>query len=752
MTSTTSSSPSNLSLRLGDKAVLILIDAKDEIASGASVWWDDKHKPDQQFLRFDTPSSPRYLLLLQDRKLHNKEVIPSLRLVSDDNSTNLDELPLDEEGIDKFVSYFQSLPQHPRVEIFRFLTTRILSVFDLYREEQFCRLLSALRNALPEMKLTREYSCWLTPHILYVEGVVGNDWPDVAPTLLVTTQKRVMSTRAKFFQTGEDSYSVIAVLEHPLDATNATEYDLTFLSQGRPMPLVPAADSQSLPGSSGFTGRINTRPVYQRHLIRESLGFYLLNHEDLKPDVAVSELFKRLQLFIETPVETSNNPNVPFSINFERVIPIDITGVFVCGWMLDPFNLLEKIEVVSALGFSFPVTNQFYRVRRDDVRQAFAESPYGNFEGDHGFLSYVLIPDEYKKLLSGDIPLIHFRFRIVLKNGDTMTVSPGQQYLDPFTARDYVLNTIHRDMVSDKMLLDCIGPAAQRLQNQCMQKVQVRDVISLGTMPDKPLASIIIPLYKRLEFMKVQFATMANDPAMHQCEIIYVLDSPDQEQEAKEFLLQHSYLYQVPAKLVIMQRNSGYAAANNAGAEFATGDFIVLMNSDVIPKTKGWVTAMTDFYNQTDNIGTLAPKLIYEDGSIQHAGIFFAKTIFPSWLNLHYYKGYPRYYERAMHNKPVPAVTGALLMIKRDLFEDMGRMSTEYVIGDFEDSDLCLQCANRGLDNWYFAEAELYHLERQSVPLNDSYTGGLSWRYNAAVHTRKWGKLIERLMEVYDTE
>ena len=59
----------------------------------------------------------------------------------------------------------------------------------------------------------------------------------------------------------------------------------------------------------------------------------------------------------------------------------------------------------------------------------------------------------------------------------------------------------------------------------------------IGSPVKEPLVSIVIPLYRRLDFLNVQLATMTNDPAMQQCEIIYVLDSPEQEEELRAFLL-----------------------------------------------------------------------------------------------------------------------------------------------------------------------------------------------------------------------
>ena len=112
----------------------------------------------------------------------------------------------------------------------------------------------------------------------------------------------------------------------------------------------------------------------------------------------------------------------------------------------------------------------------------------------------------------------------------------------------------------------------------------------------------------------------------------------------------------------------------------------------------------------------LGPKLLYGDDSLQHAGMYFHRDAFPNrlWLNQHYFKGFPRRYAPANVCRPVPAVTGACLMLQRELFENLGGWDESYVQGDYEDSDLCLRAYQRGCQNWYLPAAELYHLEGQS--------------------------------------
>jgi GT2 family glycosyltransferase len=85
-------------------------------------------------------------------------------------------------------------------------------------------------------------------------------------------------------------------------------------------------------------------------------------------------------------------------------------------------------------------------------------------------------------------------------------------------------------------------------------------------------------------------------------------------------------------------------------------------------------------------------------------------------------------------------------MISSGLYERFGGLRSIYVQGDYEDSDLCLQLAEAGYENWYLPDAELYHLEGQSQAVSSRQ---LHNRYNIWLHTRLWRERIEAMMEQY---
>jgi GT2 family glycosyltransferase len=258
------------------------------------------------------------------------------------------------------------------------------------------------------------------------------------------------------------------------------------------------------------------------------------------------------------------------------------------------------------------------------------------------------------------------------------------------------------------------------------------------------MVSVIVPLYRRVEFIEHQLAQFVHDDDFHRVDLIYVLDSP----ELADFLLPQARrlarLYQVPFRLAILNRNGGFSMANNLGATLARSRLLVLLNSDVLPDKPGWLGTMARFYDSKADIGALGVKLLYEDESLQHAGLYFVRPPGETvWFNEHYFKGLHRDFGPANEVRRVPAVTAACLMIASDLYSDVGGLQGHYIQGDYEDSDLCLRLSERGLTNWYLPSVELYHLEGQSYP-TDARTRNAS--FNRWLHSVDWSDRISTVM------
>ncbi|SCZ12286.1 glycosyltransferase family 2 protein [Microvirga guangxiensis] len=413
------------------------------------------------------------------------------------------------------------------------------------------------------------------------------------------------------------------------------------------------------------------------------------------------------------------------------------TGTLVTGWYRDPVDLFAGIDAVGRDESIRDLTPDLHR---------FPVEVAGPSNGSRlpatGFA--VLAPTS-----TGSAPLLQPRFRLRLKSGAFHPLIPRLQPADSVEARAAALRAVPPQHVDEKLLAQVMTPVIASLHEQARQRIGHPSVITIGVPVVRPKVSVIVPLYKALDFLRFQIAAFATDPWFQSnAELIYVLDSPEQAQEVEHLLGGLHLVYGLPMTFAVMERNGGYARANNVGVSLARGDVLALVNSDIIPTKAGWLEALvTRVSGRRRSIGAVGPKLLFEDGSIQHAGMYFGKDHRGRWLNQHFHKGMPRDYPPACEERIVPAVTGACIVTPRSVFEAVGGFTEDYVVGDYEDSDLCLKITMTERKIAYVPDIELYHLERQSMSLNSEYMRGIAWQYNCALHTERWSSLMTSIMQ-----
>jgi cellulose synthase/poly-beta-1,6-N-acetylglucosamine synthase-like glycosyltransferase len=295
------------------------------------------------------------------------------------------------------------------------------------------------------------------------------------------------------------------------------------------------------------------------------------------------------------------------------------------------------------------------------------------------------------------------------------------------------------------LLENQIGPAvatAWAARDRPSRKSVLR---SYGAVPTAPAASIIVPLYGRHDFAEYQMALFADDLEFQGIELIYVVDDPAIFAEFHSVAADLYGMYKVPFVLAFPGTNLGFAGANNFGAQHARGQYLLLLNSDVLPRRARWVGDLLRIYRSLPGAGLLGAKLLYEDGSVQHAGIAFRRYSGwgDLWINDHPFKGQSPAGLNGV--REVDAVTAACAVIEASLYRELGGLSEDYIMGDFEDSDLCLRASSAGRRSYVALDVDLYHLERQS----QNRTNNVIWRtnltlYNCWLHNRRWAELIER--------
>ncbi len=447
----------------------------------------------------------------------------------------------------------------------------------------------------------------------------------------------------------------------------------------------------------------------------------------LKKTVAVIR-----KLFSQSLARTGPPQSVPQWLAVDAVLAIDERSFCVIGWMRDQESQRICLTAISPLGEHVDLTDTFFRYQRDDIIHLYA----GAFESQpmkDGFLCFFQLTTPCHRI-------DNWVFQMRNSYGRTMEVKAPLAVRDPVSVRTQLLLSPPIESLGWKTLFaNHLGPAFAQIQERRRGTIRVASDIQYGLRPGAPIVSLVVPLYQRVDFLEQQIANFADDPMIRHSDLIYVLDSPADADRLRDEAVELFHLYRVPFRLLVLGENAGYSASNNIGASFARGRLLLLLNSDVIPTAPHWLENMVAFHDATPAIGALGPKLVYPDESLQHAGMYFSRLPDDTWQSMHFFKGFHRSLPAANVARPVPAVTGACMLIDRMLFHEIGGLAERYVQGDFEDSDLCLRLTEAGYTNWYLPTVDLYHLEGQSYPTSLRQRTTL---FNRWLFTQQWDAAI----------
>ena len=197
-------------------------------------------------------------------------------------------------------------------------------------------------------------------------------------------------------------------------------------------------------------------------------------------------------------------------------------------------------------------------------------------------------------------------------------------------------------------------------------------------------------------------------------------------------------------KLVTYQGGFNYSAINNLGVKHATGDYILLLNNDTQVITVNWMEELL-MYAQREDVGAVGAKLYYENKTIQHAGVVLALGAHRTAGHSHYgqHRENLGYMGRLCYAQNVSAVTGACLLVSKELFEKVGGLDESFAVS-LNDVDFCIKLRELGYLNVFTPFAELYHFESISRGLDDQ--GEKAKRYNEESERfrNKWKEVLEK--------
>ena len=225
--------------------------------------------------------------------------------------------------------------------------------------------------------------------------------------------------------------------------------------------------------------------------------------------------------------------------------------------------------------------------------------------------------------------------------------------------------------------------------------------------PGQPLVSVIIPTKNQQHFLERCLVTLLEKTAYPNIEVL-VVDNGSTEADAQAYL---AALEGADARIRVITSPGpfNFSALNNRAAEQARGDYLLLLNNDTAVLQADWLDEMMA-HGQRAEVGIVGARLIYPTGSIQHAGVILGINNSPAD---HIYIGSDPcelgYFGRLQLTQDLSAVSGACLLVRKSIYDQVGGLDERDFQVSYNDIDLCLKVRELGLEVVWTPFATLLH-------------------------------------------
>ena len=254
-----------------------------------------------------------------------------------------------------------------------------------------------------------------------------------------------------------------------------------------------------------------------------------------------------------------------------------------------------------------------------------------------------------------------------------------------------------------------------------------------------PLVSIIIPTKNHYSDLKQCISSILNKTLYKNYEIIIVDNGSDEDdaiEYEKELCKKNKNV-----KLLNLPCEFNFSYLNNEAVKESNGEYIVLLNNDTKLITSDWIEKMLG-YASLEHVGTVGAKLLYNDMTIQHAGIVMGL----GGIAAHAFTGYPEndygLYKELNSPNNVMGNTAACFMISKKKYNEVNGLDEKLKVA-YNDVDFNLKLYDKGYYNVFLPSVELIHYESKSRGLDIGEE-----KYNRFLNEsnyiyKKWKKYVD---------
>lgn len=247
---------------------------------------------------------------------------------------------------------------------------------------------------------------------------------------------------------------------------------------------------------------------------------------------------------------------------------------------------------------------------------------------------------------------------------------------------------------------------------------------------DLPEVSIVIPVHGQWAFTESCLRALVRHGSAVPLEVIVVDDtSPDDTA---------GHLRSVTGiRVVSLQRHVGCLGALNAGIRAAVGRYVVLLNNDTEVQA-GWLEALMSAADQAPDIGVVGAKLVFPGGTVQEAG----SIVWSDGSAHNFGRGGPAAASEVAFLREVDYCSGACLLVRAELLEQLGGLDDRFAPAYYEDTDLCFAARQAGYRVLYQPDAVVVHHEGASHGTDLSSGGKRHQQVNQRVFADKWEQTL----------
>lgn len=250
-----------------------------------------------------------------------------------------------------------------------------------------------------------------------------------------------------------------------------------------------------------------------------------------------------------------------------------------------------------------------------------------------------------------------------------------------------------------------------------------------------PKVSIIVPTRDRVGLLRGCVESIRARTDYPNYEIV-IVDNQSVEAETAAYL--HDLRREDGIRVLSFDAPFNYSAINNWAASQCNGALLCLMNNDIEAIRADWLSEMVGQALRPE-IGAVGAMLYYPDMTIQHAGVILGIGGVANHAFLHQPAGYPGHGARALVAQDLSAVTGACLVVRREVYNQAGGLDEQLQVA-FNDIDFCLRLRRAGYRVLWTPFAELCHHESASRGSDDTPEKRRRFVDEVEFMQKRWGE------------